>query len=242
MIRRIVPLLAVVCCATLAIADAATLEELRTRVQTLHETYDMKDAETALTEVEAFIARDPSPEAQLLLARAALQVAMLRREIYEKDELDLPAKRDLGTAIDAVAGTGQLALKSAPEVSERYRIEADLWGTIMRTQWKGNKFKDQMGEALAKAEELDPDNPMVYVSQSKRYIFARERQGGDLEKAVETLNKALALDPDNVPAYLFRGLAHEKLEDLPAARADWQRALEINPRCRPAREFLERTK
>lgn len=225
----------------MAIAEEATLDQMQTYVHDMHATYDLKDAEATLAKMEDYIVQDTSPEAHLLLARAALQVANLRREIYEKEDLEISVKRDLGTAIDAAAGTGHAALESAPETSERYRIEADLWATMMRTQWKGNKFKDAMDAAINKAEELDPDNAMVYVTKSKRQLFAKERHGGDLEEAVDTLNKAVELEPENVPARLFRGLAYEKLDNLEAARADWQKALDLNPNCRPAREYLERT-
>jgi predicted TPR repeat methyltransferase len=77
------------------------------------------------------------------------------------------------------------------------------------------------------------------VTGSKRLLFAKERRGGDVEEALALLNRALELDGDHVMGLVLRGTAHEKLEDFDSAQMDWERALELNPSCKPAKDKLE---
>ena len=78
------------------------------------------------------------------------------------------------------------------------------------------------------------DNPEAWITGSKRKLFASPAHGGDLPTALEYLDRALALDPDNERALVYRGIAHDKLGHADKARADLDRALEVNPSSRIA--------
>ncbi len=50
---------------------------------------------------------------------------------------------------------------------------------------------------------------------------------GDYEQALTDLDEAIRLSPDYAVAYRDRGLAHKAQGNLIAARADWERAIEL---------------
>lgn len=203
------------------------------------------DLEGALKLVEALQARTVSnakPEDLMLLGRAALTAAEVRRYQYEKgNDMDPRDRRLLGRMIDEVAKIGHDAMDALPEdMSERWRIKADLYMTMIRSYYKGNKYIDAMDAALAKAIELDPENPNALVSAAKRPLFAEEKHGGDVPEALELLSHALEIDPNLERAIAFRGVAYDELGDTDKAIADWKRALELNPKSQLAIDMLER--
>lgn len=228
---------------TAATAPAATLEEVRTQYDEANRKYDMALADQAYANAKAFAEATPSAEATLALAQAALLAATLKRLEFgiEEDDLKYKDKRNLGKEIDTIADVGQAAIAQLPESSEKYRMMADLYGAMIRTDFQGKRYGDKMTEAAEKAITLDEKNPLALVTGSKRLIFAKERRGGDMEKGFERLNRALEIDPTCVSALVLRGYAHERNKDLAAARKDWEAALALNPHCRPAKESLART-
>ena len=63
---------------------------------------------------------------------------------------------------------------------------------------------------------------------------------GEQDESFDYLRKALELDPDNAEYFLLLGDAFGSRDDNVAARAAWERALELDPRLRPARRRLNR--
>src|SRR5207302_567994 len=63
----------------------------------------------------------------------------------------------------------------------------------------------------------------------RRAHFLDPAGAQDWEAAKAGLNACLTQQPDFVWAYLFRSFANEKLQALPDAEADFQRALQLNP-------------
>ncbi len=202
------------------------------------------DLEGALKLVEALQARTVSnakPEDLMLLGRAALTAAEVRRYQYEKgDDMDPRDRRLLGRTIDEVAKIGHDAMDALPEdMSERWRIKADLYMTMIRSYYKGNKYIDAMDSAMEKALTLDPQNPNALVSAAKRPLFAEDQHGGDVPEALELLDRALEIDPDLERAVAFRGVAYDELGDTDKAIAEWKRALELNPKSQLPKDMLE---
>lgn len=220
-------------------ASEAT-SHLEKEVLHIEQSYSLAAAEALLPELQKNVQQADDPALRLLTARTALVAATLHRKTYEEADTNYELRRDLGRKIDDAATTGLGALKDAPESSERYRLEADLWGTMMRTQARASQYRHDFEDATNKALELGPENPNAYITASKRKLFASERRGGNVEEAFELLNKALDLDPEHEMALVFRGLAHEKAGNLDAAKSDWEKALAINPESLMARENLER--
>lgn len=176
-----------------------------------------------------------------VLVEAGLLVAELRRIEWEQlPESNLAKRRAVGEQIDAAAQSALQALEQLPKDSSYYCLRADLLGTLIRSDFRAKKYRNEMESSAAKAVELDPANARAYVSQAKPYVFAETNEGGDPMKAVELLTKALELDPQLETARCLRGLAHQKAGDIPRARSDWETALKFNPACKPAQDELKK--
>ena len=221
-----------------ASASAASFEELRKRAELVQREYDLPLAEALMGELQFFVKENPGGEPHLTLAHVALLVAELRRMDYETTNIEPREKRLLGRTIDEAARIGHQALNKAPTVSEKWRIKADLFGTMIRSKYKGNKYGGEMDKATEKALELDPENASAIVTGSKRGLFAKPGQGGDIPAALEMLNRALDIDPNHERALIFRGIAYEKIGEDDLAEEDWTRALKLNPRSRLAKKNL----
>lgn len=175
------------------------------------------------------------------LARADLAVAsMLRVEFEAEPDGRREARRVLGQRIDVYAEEGLEALADCPESSERWRIEADLLATMIRSNFRAKKYEDRLKGAIDRALELDETNARAWVSSAKPFLYAEERHGGDPVEAVRRLDRALELHPDLESALVLRAYAHDLLGRPEAARADLDRALRLNPQCRPARSARDR--
>lgn len=232
--------------------SAATLDELNAQATEARKNYDVAEAVKAFDAIRQYAKENaPSDEINFAIAQASLTVATLYRiEYEEKEKFDPKASTDeslkrkdmriLGQRIDDASWIGHKALDALPESSEQLRIRADLWGMMIRTSYRGNKYGDIMEECANKSLELDPKNPWAYVSASKRKLFATERRGGDLETAMLYLDKALELKPEFEDALILRGIGYKDMGEKEKAIADWKKALEVNPNSYTARKQLEK--
>lgn len=225
-------------CSTSGVAE--TLSDLDGLSVAARRAYDLAATEAAYNSVKTYAAENPGEDSNRSLAYAALSLSELRRIVFEEDLAQPAKRRALGKAIDESAEIGHAALDALPDTSEKFRIRADLYALMIRTNYQGKKYGKKMEAAQEKALELDPDNPNAHVTASKRLLFATERRGMSLEGALIHLNRAAELDATNEMAILLRGIAHEKLGDYEAAKMDWNRVLELNPNCKPATDSLER--
>ncbi|MEM7692675.1 MAG: hypothetical protein AAF194_09615 [Pseudomonadota bacterium] len=214
-----------------AFSDTPDLSAVQKRLETARFELDVEQADAALALIDA----GTNP---LLFADASLLLAELKRGEYERVKDDKTLRRGLGKEIDRLAKAGIAALDRAEPVSERYRLEADLYATMIRTKFRGMKLQPKLEKSLERAIELDQENTAAWVSMSRRPLFAKESQGGDVQKALELLNRALEINPDYVPGLMFRGTALAKLGASEAAEADWDRAIALNPNVATARQSL----
>ena len=221
-----------------AVATADAFDELRARAERFQREYDLPAGKALMADLQTFVTENPSDDSWMTLARVALFVAELRRMDYETTDIDPREKRLLGRTIDEAARIGHDALGHAPKISEKWRIKADLFGTMIRSKYKGNKYGGEMDRATERALELDPENASAIVTGSKRALFAKPGQGGDVPAALEMLNRALEIDPDHERALIFRGMAYEKLGNDDLAESDWKRVMERNPYSRLAKDNL----
>ena len=226
------------CAFICAVAAADAFDELQARAERVQREYDLAAGEALLADLQTFVTESSSDDSWMTLARVALFVAELRRMDYETTDIDPREKRLLGRTIDEAARIGHQALGHAPKISEKWRIKADLFGTMIRSKYKGNKYGGEMDRATERALELDPSNASAIVTGSKRALFATPSQGGDVPAALKMLSRALEIDPDHERALIFRGMAYEKLGIDRLAEADWKRVMERNPHSRLAKDNL----
>jgi TolB-like protein/tetratricopeptide (TPR) repeat protein len=102
-------------------------------------------------------------------------------------------------------------------------------------------------ECFRRATAADPEYAPSYASLAEAYerlpIWVNEPAANTLSLALEAAEHALRLDPDLPEAHASLGLINANyLWDWAKAEAHFQRALELNPSCSPARlwfaEFL----
>lgn len=137
----------------------------------------------------------------------------------------------------------QAAVDSRPDLAEGYALLGTLYG--MKAQGgaiRGMRYGPRADEALARARTLAPDNPRVLLLNAVSLLNKPSRWGGDREKAVAALQRALqhfesappardGLQPQwgHADAYAWLGIAHMKADRAEQARTAFEHALTIRP-------------
>ena len=93
---------------------------------------------------------------------------------------------------------------------------------------------------LDRAKEIEPKNPRVWLISGMSAMFTPKMFGGGTDRAEQDLRKAIALFETDRPAapapswghadaYIWLGQTLQKEEKIDAARAAYQKALELQP-------------
>ena len=232
---------------TLLVGIATTsTDDLARSLSEARRTYDLEAAIELREVVGESLETSPSPNLLRLLADVCLLEAELRRIEFESlEEAKRGERRALGALIDEAAGEGLAGLARLAALTEldldsdSLRLQADLLGTLIRSKFRGKKYRRDMESAAQRALDLDPRNALALVSLAKPYVFHPGRNEDDLRIGLEFLVRALAIDSKLESARLLRGRALAEIGKVDEAIADWQSALDRNPDCRPARTLLE---
>jgi tetratricopeptide (TPR) repeat protein len=99
---------------------------------------------------------------------------------------------------------------------------------------------DCAGQAPQAMERAQQAFALEKTAQAYALIGMLQAKQNQPQEALETLNRAIALDGRFDPAYFYRGNVHMLLNDPASAAADYQRALDINPRNEQAARGLSR--
>jgi Tfp pilus assembly protein PilF len=70
----------------------------------------------------------------------------------------------------------------------------------------------------ARAMALDDKNPRVWASLGRQYLLAPKMFGGDVSKAVETVEKSVALDAQQDETHVWLAKAYRKHGDKAKAQ------------------------
>lgn len=190
-----------------------------------------------LAEYNQSLGNSAIPEA---LSEAYLIKADLLRFEFEQLPKNAGSSRAvLGSDLDEAAKAGLVICEVLPESSEKYRRRADLRGTLIRSKFRAKKHRKKMKVDADRAVELDPQSARAYVSKAKLFLFADDRHGGDIERALDLLERAQKLDGSLENAQLLYAYALEEAGRPNEATQYYKTILERNSRCRPARTALE---
>jgi len=217
------------------------IQEIEERMSKARREYDMEAAKAVVREAREEIPEDAPPAEQYVAARALLLLTELHRFEFEEryEEMSRKDRRELGKEIDEIAEEGIERAEKMGETSERYRLEADFYALKIRSKYHATKFRKEMTDAADLALEMDPTNPHAYVTVSKPYLFAKPRQGGDVDKAFELLSKALELDPSLEMAKVFLAVAYDKKGDSEKAEEVLKEVVDANPHSKMATTRLD---
>ena len=105
----------------------------------------------------------------------------------------------------------------------------------------GLSYGRRAKESIAKAMQLDPKAPAVYVAEGVGNYYMPAAFGGGPEPAIRDFHKALELDPKSADAYLWLGMALKKAHKNAEARVALTKSLALNPRRLWAQQQLEKT-
>jgi len=144
------------------------------------------------------------------------------------------------------AGVAVMVILAAVSVRRTYVWNSDerLWREAVRQAPERVEPKIQFAKYLRAADALELLNRAREQAHYNAEIPAEigkvlldEQQ---YEAAVDELSQAVALDPRNALAFNNRGVALAALGQIPAAAADFEHALALDPHLAEARENLKR--
>jgi tetratricopeptide (TPR) repeat protein len=176
-------------------------------------------------QLEQKIAQNPN-DAGLYLDLARVRGYFL--DVYETRKDKKAAGEAVDKAIEAVQRSIQLNDKSA----DAHSLLADLYGrkiSLGNAMFAGPKFGPKVKEENAKAMALDDKNPRAWASLGRQYLMTPKMFGGDIPKAIESLQKSLAIDSAQDETWVWLCKALQKQGDKSKAREAVRRALSLNP-------------
>jgi cytochrome c-type biogenesis protein CcmH/NrfG len=200
-------------------------DRLAAAVEAARKTHNEAQLESVKAQLEQTISQNPNDSASCYdLARVHAYLA----DVFEMRKDKKAASAAVEKAIEAVQHSIQLNDKSA----DSHSLLADLYGrkiSLGNGMFAGPKFGPKVKEENAKAMSLDDKNPRVWASLGRQYLMAPKMVGGDVSKAIESLQKSLALDPAQDETWVWLAKAFAKHGEKPQAHDAIGHALSLNP-------------
>jgi len=175
-------------------------------------------------------------------ARAQYQAALAQSTAAEV-ATELHDKGRARGASEAGMKTAERAVALKPSEAEYHRIlgtlcgqEAAAVGALGALKY-GRCALDEVNKAL----ELDPREPLNYLSRGIGNYYLPAAFGGGVELAIKDFEKAIALDANSADPHLWLGIALRKLNRNAEARKEFERAAKLNPARTWAKQQLEKT-
>jgi len=181
-------------------------------------------------------------ERQQADARAQYQAALAHSTLAEVAS-ELRDKGQARSAAEAGMKTAERAVALKPSEAEYHRILGTLCG--QQAAAVGGLGALKYGrcalDEVNKAMELDPREPMNYLSRGIGNYYLPSALGGGVELATKDFQKAIMLDAGSADAHLWLGIALRKLNRNAEARKEFEKAAKLNPARIWARQQLEKT-
>jgi tetratricopeptide (TPR) repeat protein len=139
--------------------------------------------------------------------------------------------------LDQAIADAQEALKLDEHSAVAHGLLADLYGNKIGLGvgfMLGARFGPKVDAENKRALELDGNNPQVLASLGRQYLHAPKMFGGDLDKAIASLQKSIEHDAGTDAradeTYVWLAIAYRKKGDAAAANKALDEALQRNPR------------
>jgi cytochrome c-type biogenesis protein CcmH/NrfG len=193
-----------------------------TALETARRTGDESKLQTLKARLQQRISQNMNDaQAYYLLA----QVEGYLVDVFGKDKK--AAEASIDRAIAAVQHSIQLNDKS----SDAHSLLADLYGRKIGFggAFAGPRFGPKVGDENKRAMALDDKNPRVWASLGRQYLMAPKMFGGDIGKAIESLQKSLERDPSQDETWVWLAKAFQKQGEKTKARDAVGHALQLNP-------------
>jgi tetratricopeptide (TPR) repeat protein len=152
------------------------------------------------------------------------------------------SSRERDDLLDDAEERLKTAVKLEPRFAEAYALLSGVYGLkINFSPLSGMFLGPRSGGAIDRAEELEPDNPRVLLSRGIGKFNTPAMFGGSIKDAETYLRRAIdrfAVESPAKPfpawgrfdAHAWLGQVLAKRGDKAAARAEYERALEVAPK------------
>lgn len=186
-----------------------------------------------LTDVAAKQQSDAAAQYRLAMAHSYLaEIAIEQRD----------KKLASSTAEDGIKAA-EKAISLKADNSEYHRLLGTLCGQTIAggNILIGMKYGKCAMDEVKKAIELDPKNPVGYLSRGVGNYYLPSQFGGGVDKAIPDFQKAIDMDPKLAEAHLWLGVALRKANRNAEARKAFEKSLQLNPNRIWAKQQLDKT-
>jgi tetratricopeptide (TPR) repeat protein len=205
------------------LASAAD-DPLAAAMEAVRKTHDEAQLESLKKQLEQRIAGNAN--------NALTYYDLARVESYLMDVYEMRKNhKAAGAAVDKAILAAQRSVQLDDRSADTHSLMADLYGRKIAYggMFAGARFGPKVGEENRKALALDDKNPRVWASLGRQYLMAPKMFGGDVGKAIESLQKSLALDSSEDQNWVWLAKAFHKQGDTAKSREAIQRALQLSP-------------
>jgi tetratricopeptide (TPR) repeat protein len=179
-------------------------------------------------------AKPDNADSQYKVALAQSYLAEVAQEQRDKNAARAAAEAGMDPAKKAIAIKGDGA--------EYHRVLGTLCGQVIPANvLAGLKYGKCAQSEVEQALKLDPKLVTGYIAQGVGNYYLPPSFGGGVELAIKSFEKAIALDPKSSDAQVWLGIALRKANRNGDARKAFQKALDLNPARRWAKEQLDKT-
>jgi tetratricopeptide (TPR) repeat protein len=172
-------------------------------------------------------------EGRYYAALAGVYMALANQEAVGPEET-----RDLEALKRFVEGANRSVLKARERMPNDVSVQelaAQSYESAAALAGTDAKILEQAAGEYARAIELEPNNPLLYVrlGQAKRGLASLKKQDGEREaarkEAEEAFRKAVEKKGDFGLAYFHLGLSDEALADIEGSVANLEKAVRLEP-------------
>ncbi|NKF52174.1 hypothetical protein G3R49_16540 [Shewanella sp. WXL01] len=128
------------------------------------------------------------------------------------------------------------AMNQQQATADSLALLASVYGMVIATDYsQAAILGPQSAVLLEQAQELEPENPRVWLVKAISAFNTPSMYGGGKEKAQTLATQAISYFEQpcsdicwgHAEAYAWRGLAKQEQGDIAGAQADWQQALQV---------------
>ncbi len=234
MTRTLLPLFALLLLALPVQAQTADALLLQTRAEA-EAAYDGGDAD-ALEQARARFDRMASTDLHPALAHYYSALASIRASnLVAEDERDACVDRSIASA--------KAAIDLRPDFADAYAVLGSAYGRKVTGMVSGMRYGPSANDAMDQAMRYGGANPRVLMYDAISNLYKPAIWGGGRDKAMQGFERAIALfdligdpNPDDIEptwgrseAHAWYGIGLRDGGDKDGARAQFQRALALNP-------------